>query len=377
MSIKKIIVSLLTGCLLLTLLAGCGTKGEAGQTTAATTRVITDQAGNQVTIPTEINRVVITSVTPLPALFCLFMGSADKLVGMYPASKRTAQYSIVSQLVPGIMDVDTGFYDGTAINVEELIKLKPDVVFYFAGKDDEKKAIESAGLPAVAFDPFYDGNNGGDGNNIVEVAHQWINFLGEIFQMPDKADKFHAQQQKIEQLVAGRLSGITDDKRPNTLIVSNYNDSALMVGGTQTADYWIRYAGGTNAAIETGKPMAKVNMEQIYQWNPDVIILNSFSAYTADDIINSTAAQGQDWSGLQAVKDRRVYKMPLGTYYWYATCYEGPLMLLWMATKLQPAAFADIDMTQYTRDYFKDVLDVTLTDQQLDLIFNPLPDAHM
>lgn len=341
------------------------------------TRVIVDEAGNEVEIPKEINRVAITSVTPLPALFALFMGSAEKLVGIHPASKNTAMHSIVAELVPDIADVPTSFYEGSEINAEELIKLEPDVVFYFAGKEQEKELIEKAGIPAVAFDPFYDGNTGGDGNSIVKVTLEWTKFLSEIFDMPDRSAQFESFKNEIETLVAERIADVPEAERPRSLIIANYNDSALVAGGTQSADYWIRYSGGINVGFELGNSTAPVNMEQIYEWDPDIIFLNSFSAFKADDILNSTAAEGHDWSGLRAVQEGRVYKIPLGTFYWFATTYDSPLMMLWMAMKQLPDQFADIDFDQMVRDHYKNTYGIDLTDEQLARIYDPVPESHM
>jgi len=410
MKMKKMIALILALAMVLALAAGCGqgstdsaekpadeqsaapaegpdvqpeseqqeqTNDDGAAAGSGETRVIVDQAGNEVEIPKEINRVAITSVTPLPALFALFMGSAEKLVGIHPSSKNTAVHSIVVDLVPDIADVPTSFYEGSEINAEELVKLEPDVVFYFAGKDQEKELIEKAGIPAVAFDPFYDGNTGGDGNSIVKVTLEWIKFLSEIFDMPDRSAEFESFKNEIETLVAERLENVPEEERPRSLILANYNESALVGGGTQSADYWIRYSGGINVGVELGNSTAPINLEQVYEWDPDIIFLNSFSAFTADDILNSTAAEGHDWSGLKAVQEGKVYKIPLGTYYWFATTYDSPLMMLWMAMKQCPEQFEDIDFDQYVKDHYKATYGIDLTDEQLDTIYNPVPESHM
>ena len=63
---------------------------------------------------------------------------------------------------------------------------------------------------------------------------------------------------------------------------------------------------------------------------------------TSRERSNSTAAEGHDWSGLKAVQNGKVYKIPLGTYYWFATTYDSPLMMLWMAMKQLPERSAVI-----------------------------------
>ena len=45
-------------------------------------RTIIDHAGNEVTLPEEINRIVVTDTLPLPSVLSLYLDSAEKLVGI-------------------------------------------------------------------------------------------------------------------------------------------------------------------------------------------------------------------------------------------------------------------------------------------------------
>ena len=96
-------------------LAGCGASEMSGSSAAASeaettedaaaagelgetenpesgeesgTRVIVDHTGAEIEIPAEIDRIVISSILPLPSVYCLFEGSAEKLVGMHPSSMQ-------------------------------------------------------------------------------------------------------------------------------------------------------------------------------------------------------------------------------------------------------------------------------------------------
>ena len=62
---------------------------------------------------------------------------------------------------------------------------------------------------------------------------EWIKFLSEIFDMPDRSAQFQSFKDEIEALVAERIAGVPEAERPRTLIIANYNDSALVAGGTQ------------------------------------------------------------------------------------------------------------------------------------------------
>lgn len=106
-----------------------------------------------------------------------------------------------------------------------------------------------------------------------------------------------------------------------------------------------------------------VNMEQIYKWNPDFIFITNFNTAKPDDIYNNTVGSF-DWSGIKAVKDKNVYKMPLGMYRTYTAGVDTPITLLWLAKATYPELFEDIDITAKTKEYYGDVFGITLTDEQ-------------
>ena len=98
-----------------------------------------------------------------------------------------------------------------------------------------------------------------------------------------------------------------------------------------------------------------VNLEQVYEWNPGVIFMTNFNTAQPEDLYNNTVGT-YDWSGIQAVQDQRVYKMPLGMYRSYTPGIDTPITLLWMAKTVYPALFEDIDVTQRAIDYYQDGL---------------------
>ena len=129
--------------------------------------------------------------------------------------------------------------------------------------------------------------------------------------------------------------------------------------------------------MELDSKVAPVSLEQIYAWNPDVIFLNSFSAFTAEDIATNNVIAGHDWSGLASVQNGDFYKMPLGMYYWFPPCSDSPLALQWMAKHLYPELFADIDMDAEIKEYFKEFYGVTLSDEDLHTLYNPPAESAM
>jgi iron complex transport system substrate-binding protein len=85
---------------------------------------------------------------------------------------------------------------------------------------------------------------------------------------------------------------------------------------------------------------------------------------------------GQDWSQITAVKERRVYRIPLGIYRWYPPSLDGPLMLKWMARKNYPDLFT-YDMEDEIRAYFKEFHHYTLSDSEIEAILEPTSSGNL
>ena len=82
-----------------------------------------------------------------------------------------------------------------------------------------------------------------------------------------------------------------------------------------------------------------------------------------------------DWSNVDAVKNKRVFKFPLGMYRWYVCHADSPLTLLWMAKQNHPDLFADTEMDKEIKSYYKRFYNLDLTDEDVSQIYNPSSDA--
>jgi iron complex transport system substrate-binding protein len=66
---------------------------------------------------------------------------------------------------------------------------------------------------------------------------------------------------------------------------------------------------------------------------------------------------------LNAVKNKRVYVAPAGTFTWNGAV-ETPLMLEWAATKFYPDLFKQSDLIKDIESFYQQFLGYQLTDQQ-------------
>lgn len=139
----------------------------------------------------------------------------------------------------------------------------------------------------------------------------------------------------------------------------NFMREAIEIGGGEVM---------TASMGQTETNSGTITMEEIYQTNPDMILLSNFDSFVPDDIYDNRIP-GQDWSSLKAVKNRRVYKVPMGIYRWDAPGVETPLMMKWIASLLQPEIFKDIHVREDTKAFFSDFMKYNLTEDDLSVIF--------
>ena len=87
----KRILSLILSLVLLISLAGCSASPSA----AADTHVVIDQDGFEVTVPKQIDRIVVCDILPLPSVLAVFFDSAEKIVGISGTSMNAAENSLL------------------------------------------------------------------------------------------------------------------------------------------------------------------------------------------------------------------------------------------------------------------------------------------
>lgn len=334
------------------------------------THIVTDHAGNSVEVPNVINRIVVADIYPMASVLTVFFDSAEKIVGMAAPCMSAAKNGLLGELYPEILNAKTDFIDGTNVNIEELLKLNPDVVFYSAGSKEEGEAYKNAGIPAIAISP------GKWGYDAIETLNQWIETLVQLFPENDKSKIVREYSEKTYKMVQERVSGLSDADKVKVFFLFQYSDSNIMTSGKKFfGQWWCDAIGAKNSAEELEKDNSvAVNMEQIYAWNPELIFITNFNTAKPDDLYNNTVGS-YDWSEIEAVKNKQVYKMPLGMYRSYTCGVDTPVTLLWLAKTVYPSLFEDIDITAETKKYYQEVFGITLTDEQANKIFSPVSAA--
>jgi len=328
------------------------------------TRIIKDQLGFDVELPPakDIKRIAIHKLLPLPSVYAVYKGgNVDGLISMPPDSLNAAKNSILAKYAPDILNVSIDYYKGGELNMEELLKLKPDVVFY-AGGEEERQQFVNAGIPAVGFSTVTP-----NGPNTIETLNAWISLMEQVFEEGSKVTGITEYAKEAQDEINKRLAAIPEDQRKKVLMIGHYSDTNFTLGGF--SDYWISVTGGINVGKGT---QGNVNMEQVYSWAPDIIFISTLSDFFPEDFYNNTTVEGADWSGVPAVINKQVYKFPLGMHRWWPPSTDAPLSLWWIAKTTYPEKFEDINMDEKIKEYYKKFYGMDLTDEDVNSILNPV-----
>ena len=380
---KKILSLLLVFIMMAGILVGCGKKEDSEEKNAGTNNVsteekvatkdeagshiVTDHAGHEVEVPNKNEKIVIDQVPILSTYMAYNEGKAPYIVGYTDSLKQVISETVLKDMAPELLDATNTVQGQSDINVEEIMKLKPDVIFYNAKNQDRYEKLSKTGVPCIGFVTM-----GADTPaDPINRYGEWLKLLEDVFGEKGKMDNFLAAGDDIVKDVEERIAKVPDEKRPSGMILWKYQEGTPIVAGKGTfGDFWLKRLKVKNVA-EEAKGYAKVNVEQIYAWNPDVFYLDGPGLLNikTEDVYNNSV-EGFDFSNLKSVKDKRVYNSKLGMWNWLTPNPDAPLVLAWLASETYPDAFKDYDLKKVIKDYYQKWYNYELSDEQIEDMFN-------
>ncbi len=320
---------------------------------------IVDQLGKEITFDAPPERLA-TTIMPFPYIFHAVMGDNPYMIGCNPSSVVAYEDSALRHMYPSMAEANTDWVDTSfVVNVEELLELKPDVVFQWNYMTEEIEKLEAAGIKVIALQ-----------YGTVEDLETWIRIISQLYQKEERGEEiisyFHESLNEVNSVT----SQIPEEEK---LSVVHFSDLLRVAGEGNFTNYWIEQSGGTNPAKDLSGDALNVDMEQMLLWDPDVIYIGNFTALQPSEILENKI-EGQDWSLLSAVQNKQVYKIPIGGYRWDPPGVETPLMVKWLATIQYPELFADMDIREEVSEFYQEVYNFTLTEEMLDEILLDIQD---
>jgi iron complex transport system substrate-binding protein len=352
--IKKLMPALiLTACLLVCLLAAGCAKDKTSQNGAAALKegaqgsvILKDFTGRQVVAPAEVER--IGCLYAFTGHVLAMLGRGNDIVAVVEGLKRDV---IMRELCPDIKDALVPSTSG-AINLEELVKADPDLVFIridTASNEGEVAKLQKSAIPYLVVEY----------RNMKEQMDM-IEMIGQAVGEHERALKYNEYYQRCIDRVQAKVKDIPIKERVR--VYHSVNEATRTDAKVTLPADWLQAVGAVNVSLDQELKFMEdkyyAGLEQILLWDPDVIIANE--AGVADYIMKN-----KQWSSLSAVKNQKVYQMPNGISRWgHPGSLETPLAILWTAKTLYPEIFSDIDMMAETKYYYREFFNYPISDQE-------------
>lgn len=237
----------------------------------------------------------------------------------------------------------------TDVGPEQLVAEKPEAVIlksYLA--ETLGTPLEAISIPVVYVD--------------FETPDQYyrdLATLGQLFQDEARANEVADFYRSRVKAISQKVSQMKDDQKPRVLLLY-YSDKDGEVAFNVPPMGWmqtilVETAGGIPVWKDAnlGKGWTKVTLEQIAAWDADLIFIISYYK-PVNEVVAALKADPQ-WGSLRSVKDGRLYGFAGDYLSWDQADSRWILGLTWLATKLHPDLFADLDIMAEAKTFFTEM----------------------
>lgn len=313
-------------------------------------RVFTDSTGREVTVDQEISKIAVTG--PLGQIV-VFAIAPDMYVGIPNAWNDAAREFLDEQYVN--LPVMGQLYGGKGeLNLEELLKAAPQVVIDIGEPkssiaEDMDTLTEQTGIPFVHISAY------------IDRMDETYAMLGELLGREEEARVlsetctriYNRAVEMMEHVEKANLLYVTGEKGLNVLAKGGFQSTVIDMMSNNLAVVENVSSKGTGN---------EVDMEQILNWNPDVIIFS-------EDSIYETVGEDPLWQSVAAIVNNAYYEVPFGPYNWLAqpASVQRLLGIMWMGKLLYPEA-ADYDLYDEVAQYYQLFYHCDLTRAQYDAL---------
>jgi iron complex transport system substrate-binding protein len=290
-------------------------------------------------------RLVLAGRGPYMGLHLLYMFPTawDKLVGL--EKKGTTADDFLPFVDPNwkqkiVME--------SGPNAEQIAALKPDLVLMKGVIPDAlSKALGQVNIPTLYVNL-----------ETPDAFYQDVTNVGTALGEESRAQEIIAYYKDSIARIQQPLAGLSDADKPRVLLLE-YTDQGGSVAVKVPAKGWmqtleVQTAGGNpvwlDAALGTDG-WTVTNLEQIALWNPDKIFLVITYTLNPYEVVDTLKAD-PIWTQLKAVKNNELYGFPQDWYGWDSPEPRWILGMKWLATRMYPDKFADMDMNAEIYQFF-------------------------
>ena len=252
---------------------------------------IKDRAGNEITIPEKIDKIICLS----PSITEILIDIVEryKIISVDSYSKEILEKNNIDSSKMQIFDMMNP-------DAEKIISLNPDIIFVntfsvFSGKSSID-AIKSLGL-SVAVIPNSD--------TLIGIEDD-IYFLGKVLKLENKAEEIVLEMKKNIEKIKSIGDKIKIEENQKTVYFEIGAMPNLYSFGTNVyLDDMINIIGAKNI-FEDRNSWIAVSEESILSANPDIIFTSvDYIENPTNEILNRKA-----WQNIKATENKEVYFIP-------------------------------------------------------------------
>lgn len=314
--------------------------------------IFVDSTGRKVELPKNIKKVIPSGSV---AQLMISMVKPESLGSVVDMPKK------FTNSIPENLPITGQYYGGNGdINIEEIIKLKPDIIIDIGEpkrsiKKDMNELQELTKIPTIFI------------NSELINTPKAFRILGELLEQTENGENLAKfTEEALNFANEGR------EKIENPKIVyqtSNMDGTGADLNGTLHTEI-LELIGGKNAAdvkAKGGKAGQQVSFEEIVIWNPEIIITSNWDG-------EKNIKTRSEWKDLDAVKNNKVYLCPSIPYSWISQPPSANRIIgiYWMGQTVYPEIYK-VDLKEKTKEWYKLAYHYDLTDEEYNSLFiNPL-----
>jgi iron complex transport system substrate-binding protein len=352
---KKITYILMLGALLRSMSA-CSQTGSENAENA--TIELTDALGNQVTFQEAPSNIVVTGKqTPMIIdLMYLFPNAEPKIVGIENRSQTTKNFleSFSPESAAKII-LEKG------AGAEQIAALKPDLVILKTSMAEELgTGLQTLGIPTLYVSM----------ESIPELETDITN-IGLVLGQPQRAAEVIGLYNQMTADIQNKIESNGTEKKDVLLLQYSEDNGEIsfeVPPATWLQTNLVEMAGGnpvwTDAASTGG--WATVNVEQIANWNPDIIFIVNYFGNSEETV--AQLEENEVWQQLTATQNGTLYGFPGDFISWDQPDSRWILGFNWMAMKINPDAFADMDFESIVSTFYQQFYGIDETTIQQNIL---------
>jgi len=266
-------------------------------------RTVVDSLGRTVSIPERAERIL--SLQPEISRIIVALGAGEKLVGVDYFLRRFDH--AVSFIFPKALELPLVTRLGEDVNLELVLKLKPDVIFVSPSESWLADSLEAKiPVPVAAFSSL----------GSFENLFREMELVGDLIGRRGRADELVRFARAELKTVRDTIGARPPSSRPRVYLA--FYSSLLR---TNTSYEPVSEAGGVNAAadllpVALGTKEVVVNAERLLAWDPDLILIQgnylpAERAVTVESVLGDVRLRS-----LKTVRNRRV-TYTFGFWHWW------------------------------------------------------------